>query len=200
MSYKENISEKYKYYIIRIKLNERYFYCLWGPNNRNMDDQFLINKDNLIIKFRSIKDIRNNSKKIKKYNYQTYRFNKWLNELIKTKIKSNCTIDFDNIYKIFTGNFIPLNINSKFLNDYIIYINLFDDYAIQNNDNKMLSLGKRKNIRNLWLFTYDYYFWQVQGKEKIKTVKLISTKWDPIKFREEFKMIYDSFENSFTWL
>lgn len=194
----KDISEKYRKYIIRLILNRKFYYTVYCAEiNEQLTDKILVDKKKILC-FRRIRDLIDylTNNKIAGIDYPTML--KWSNKMVNLnpnvddKTIANCTYNLDlmrNIY--FDPNFELSELKKKESLEFIDFINLFKDYADQISYNRYVKLSNNKDIRLVWNFCYDRYFWKHDEKRDFRNLNLVKINRD--KFVMYMQKIYDCF-------
>lgn len=190
------LSEKYRKYIVTLKfLNEEYF-IIWGTDlNENEQDKLLLDENGKIVTILKEELILYNLMKFgTEINYfDKENFLKWQNELKKfSKIFSGNNLSYTKyeidllIENFIMNNIVDFKLSQKIYKEYVDFINLVNDFAIQTNDVRLLKLTREKNIRYLWNFSYDNHLFNNSINNNMCIDK---KKFDEIKFKKIFFQI-----------
>lgn len=148
------ISESYRKYLTGIKLNDHCYYSVWGLDiDSDEQDKFLV-KDNKIVLFESIENLKNKLNGLKEFFFDKVNFEKWLNEELFDQAYS--TMDIENLLKISYTNMLDKEFSLTIINS----LNILQDFFLQINEQKALNLYESDEIIELKDYIYNNFFWK----------------------------------------
>jgi len=147
-------SEKYRKYLIKLTSDNSSGYCVWGADMENgEDDKFLI-KDNKVLVFRSLEDLRLKISEYEAYFFDKLNFASWIRE---EKFETEYSeIDIDRLLK-FDRKVFSSKENAF---DLVNALNAAQDFFIQINSEKMEEIFKSPDLKNIKDILYNLYFWK----------------------------------------
>lgn len=198
------ISDKYRKYIVSMKLFNENKYFIWGSDLlEKEEDKFLLDPKGNIITSPNLhlflSSLLESNKDVNLFDINNLL--NWKKEVqhILTKFKNGYSgyakYDLDILLKYFIAN-DKINIHLlsfKILKEYVGFINFVDDFANQTNDSKLLKLTHERNLRFLWNYVYDNYIWKNKLKNENKLIK--NAAFNEKNFRKKFIEIFIRFNN-----
>lgn len=181
---KESISEKYRKYLIRIKIKNQTFYSVWGTDMTSVDEKdFLLVKDSRICLFENSKLIYSYVKKLEESELiDSQNFSNWINRFTFNKVYASY-----NIEKMSIKKFEQLLSKGKVLS-IINNINIITDFAQQTSNKELLKIRKKRHLKILWNSIYDNFFWSKKEENKFEYL---------LKSIEDYNILVEKFiENS----
>lgn len=165
--YSDKVSEKYRKYIIKVRVkSSKEYYFLWGTNLKNTDnDYLLVDRDNQILGFKTISDllffIKNSSSLLDLDNTK-----KWAKYY--KRMRAYATYDLGKLENILESTKSIQSFNKKSIFLIIDFYNLFSDFTYQIGDKTMGKIINEKNTRKMIDYGYEHFFW---GKNYIQSSK-----------------------------
>ncbi|MDX2047641.1 MAG: hypothetical protein SFU87_12705 [Chitinophagaceae bacterium] len=161
---KHQMSEKYRKYLVKLILDKKVYYCIWGTDMSDdcETDFILLNKEKKIVLFEKLININKRIMAYRRHFFDKKNFYTWVNENSFSKSYSTIDIDILQIDSISTfGIFLKNKTNAlKFIDT----INFIRDFAEQTRNNELLRRLKNQYIKKTWDFIYNRYFWQSRRK------------------------------------
>ena len=198
------ISEKYRKYLIKIKISDSSYYFIHGADiTDDYKDKLLIDSNKKILLFGKLEDLFNYIEQ-SNYLFDVDNFKKWiksLREFFGNKYPEHleyCIYDMNLIRLLFIdfkSNDI-FNYGKVYLEEYASFINLVDDYSNQMKNKALSDLLEELNIRLLWDYFYDFHIWKTSEEKKMEFQNKINTEWSEESFRKNFSKIYNTFISS----
>lgn len=146
-------SEKYRKYLICLRLGTFYGYVIWGTDMRDEEtDKFFLKYEKILF-LTKLHNIRNELKPNTTFTDE-YNFQKW--------------VESDEVFKIYSENdfsamkdFSKYSLNDKKLgNNLINSINLIRDYSLQVQNDLLNKCLDSEAMQELFDYLYNEYFWE----------------------------------------
>lgn len=180
----DKVSEKYKKYLIEIKLNGKKKLFVGGMDTSKNDDDFLLLDQNLkILVFDSFDQIEKFIKGQKNL-LDEDSFHHWIQEF-KSR-EPYITYDLSNIIRIVKESGDINDLKKDELSKIVDLINIIGDYAYQIDFKDLVLLYENKYIDRLKTFFMDMYMWKIQESQKVNLEKLSDFSYS------EFKIAFES--------
>ncbi len=184
------ISEKYKKFIIGIKLNGENNLLVSGMDISNEDKDFvLLDKDDKVLLFNDflqIEDYIINTEVLDNTNFQS-----WVKEL---KIKEPyISYDIDNILDRIKKVIDFSELNKDMLSHIVDFINLIGDYAYQINKEDLIVLYENQRIDQFKELFMDGFIWKTKNSHELSLNKIT---WE--NFKTAFEKLINLFKIYFS--
>ncbi len=180
------ISEKYKKYIIELNLNGEKKLLISGMDISNEDKDFLLLDKNgkvlLFNDFFQIKEYILNEELLDNYNFQ-----RWIKEL-KNKSPYVC-YNVDNILDAIRTAKELKDVNKNIQGQAVDFINIIGDYAYQINKEDLIKLYENKLVDQFKELFMSNFIWKIEISDKTAFNTLT---WE--SFRVVFEKLYNLFK------
>ena len=155
---KFEISERYRKYLIEIKINDKYFYTVWGTDlNDNENDKLLV-KDKKLLLFKNKNSFVEKKDNLKNIFYDDQNFENWLNH--ESFEEPYSSTNFDTLKDISGKDLRNKETGLEIINT----LNLIHDFYIQiQEDQTVFSSNLLLSIKD---YLYNQHFWKNDNPTK----------------------------------
>lgn len=191
------MSEKYRKYLTSVKYDNKLYYFVFGTDlNNDSIDYIVIDSLNRMLFYDSIDNLIKYIYKDSSNSYDSKNFHIWISQIrnhIDHKLEySYAFYNIDFIYSAFIQkSMLYINkLKRKNLEEFINFINLVNDYALQTENKYLRKLTKDDSIRSLWDYYYNIDIWM---KEKESSFEFLFKNFNEINFRINLAKIFSIF-------
>lgn len=200
------ISEKYRKYLCSIKLDSKKYYFIAGTDlNYDLEDKLLLDKYSKLLLMNSVDILFKINLYTEVVVFDNENFNLWFDNIKLFLEKNNhedytyALYDLDLIHKIyiFESLYQVQYLSREKIKEFVDFINLVNDYAIQSGNQELKSLIQSNSVQILWETYYDIEFWK---KDKVGTFENLITNFNEIEFKINLAKIYAYFISCFHFI
>lgn len=184
----DNISDKYRKYIISITYKDKLYFYIEGQDMENeAEDKLVLDKDDQFFLYNSLNDLFLFLGSDEAGLFDLPNFTSWLKEIKNPALEmgdySYTNRNFDSLTEMLKSS-SPLELDRQRGTEWISYINLCHDYAINSGDDEFDDLAHIDSIRNFWEDLYDAFVWKNTPTESTTTDTAVLS---------DLKILFDSF-------
>ncbi|GAB3341494.1 hypothetical protein GCM10027299_55750 [Larkinella ripae] len=185
----KSLSETHQKYIIQIHLQESIQYIVWGTDlsDSEQQDKLLVNHQQAILLFSRIDQIKEAIAQSTAILFDENNLIPWANSFPDSEVDT--VYDLDYLLSLVNSELKQEQIlqSPKLTHDLIRFINLFGDYAYQVQQQDLLKLRRKRQIRLFFDYSYDSYFWTLPPDELQRRQKRYIKAFRFTKFKADMK-------------
>ncbi|GAB3916419.1 hypothetical protein [Larkinella terrae] len=181
------VSETYRKYLIKVKLNEAFYYMMWGTDmaDSEQQDKLLLDPENRILLFSRIDQIADfiaaNSISV----FDESNFHPWLAAL--TGSDAYTAYDLDYLQTLLSSALKEEQIlqNPDITSELIGFFNLYGDYAYQLEEDFLFKPYRKPQLQLFFDYCYDTFFWSIPPDKLTRRQAAIKSKFRFSKFKTD---------------
>lgn len=193
MIVENEISEKYRKYLISFKILDTEYFSIWGTDIENGEiDKLVLNSEGDPMLSTDINGLRNFLLDNEQLLFDKKNFIFWLSESKEAEPYTSYNLSL--VKELIDLDQPFLNGDHKeMLIEVFNFLNLFSDLAYQKKDSEFISIYENKNNQMFIDYVYTIFFWTSSDEKILEIESVVRQEFNEELFRKHLKELYDYF-------